>query len=134
MKSKKNLWPIPIPMMNRLSISEPGAQYFHFPNEDRRGYDQLYFKGIISERKRTVKKGGQIREIWEPVKINGETVRNEPLDLRVYNLAAMQSLKPDWPRLYDAIHGTQTVVETEKKPPVRKKRRAAASFGGGEVW
>lgn len=121
-------------VMNRLSISEPGAKYFHFPNEDRRGYDQLYFKGIISERKRTVKKGGQIREIWEPVKINGETVRNEPLDLRVYNLAAMQSLKPDWPRLYDAIHGTQTVVETEKKPPVRKKRRAAASFGGGEVW
>ena len=121
-------------VMNRLSISEPGAQYFHFPNEDRRGYDQLYFKGIISERKRTVKKGGQIREIWEPVKINGETVRNEPLDLRVYNLAAMQSLKPDWPRLYDAIHGTQTVAETEKKPPVRKKHRAAASFGGGEVW
>lgn len=121
-------------VMNRLSISEPGAQYFHFPNEDRRGYDQLYFKGIISERKRTVKKGGQIREIWEPVKINGETVRNEPLDLRVYNLAAMQSLKPDWPRLYDAVHGTQTVTETEKKPPVRKKRRAATSFGGGEVW
>ena len=33
-------------VMNRLAISEKGAQYFHFPVNDGLGYDDIYFKGI----------------------------------------------------------------------------------------
>ncbi|MFD2089580.1 terminase gpA endonuclease subunit [Brevibacillus brevis] len=33
-----------------LHIAEPGPHYFHFPIEEERGYDQIYFKGLVSER------------------------------------------------------------------------------------
>lgn len=117
-------------VMNRLSIMEPGANYCHFPlDEDRpRGYDELYFKGIISEHKIRVKRKGVIREIWEPT----SGVRNEPLDLRVYNLACMQSLKPDWGRLYETLHGTKPEAyevdqEQEARRPKKRKIRRRAS-------
>ena len=90
-------------VMNRLAVETPGPQYFHFPKDEpkklsylaHRGYDDLYFKGIISEHKKTVKRGGQIREVWEPT----QGVRNEPLDLRVYNLGCMLSVNPHWDEL-----------------------------------
>lgn len=88
-------------VMSRLAIEEAGDKYFHFPNDEMnilsgvRGYDELYFKGIISEHKKRVKRNGVIRDVWEPTK----SVRNEPLDLRVYNLACMESLNVDWEKL-----------------------------------
>ena len=83
-------------VLSRLSIAEPGPKYFHFPLDEegiaQRGYDTLYFKGIISEHRKKIKKNGIFREIWEPT----QGVRNEPLDLRVYNLACMKSLPQGW--------------------------------------
>lgn len=111
-------------IMNRLAIEQAGPQYFHFPEdklgENVRGYDQLYFKGIIAERKKVVKKGGQIREIWEPVDSH---TRNEPLDLRVYNLAAMQSFKPNWEKLAVSIgRMKEAVYKTEPAKPVNQPK------------
>ena len=110
-------------VMNRLAVEVRGAQYCHFPKDEsdlpnmpHRGYDDLYFKGIISEHKRIVKRGGQIREVWEPT----QGVRNEPLDLRVYNLACMQSCRPNWDRLESLLTG---VDSPEEKPVVKAKSR-----------
>ena len=79
-------------VMTRLGIEKPGQLYFHFPVDDnhmgKRGYDQLYFKGIISEHRRVVYRSGVAQIIWEPVK---RDIRNEPLDLRVYNLACWKT-------------------------------------------
>lgn len=79
-------------VMTRLGIEKPGQFYFHFPLDDKhmgnRGYDQLYFKGIISEQRKTVFRGGVAQIIWRPIK---RDIRNEPLDLRVYNLACWKS-------------------------------------------
>ncbi len=76
----------------RLGVSEIGAQYFHFPRDDeflgKRGYDKNYFKQLISERRVVRKSGGILYTAWEP--INSE-IRNESLDIRVYNLACMKS-------------------------------------------
>ncbi|MDU5735414.1 MAG: terminase gpA endonuclease subunit [Veillonella sp.] len=116
-------------VMNRLAIDEPGAKYFHFPLDEEflgtRGYDELYFKGIISEHKKKVKRKGVIHEIWEPT----AGVRNEPLDLRVYNLACMNSIHPDWDRLAEVVkgggHSTTTVTNTRKKPMRKRVRRAS---------
>lgn len=116
-------------VMNRLAIEEPGAKYFHFPLDEEflgtRGYDELYFKGIISEHKKKVKRKGVIHEIWEPT----AGVRNEPLDLRVYNLACMNSMHPDWDRLAEVVkgggHSTTTVTNTRKKPMRKRVRRAS---------
>ena len=80
----------------------------------------MYFKGIIAERKKVVKKGGQIREIWEPVDSH---TRNEPLDLRVYNLAAMQSFKPNWEKLAVSIgRMKEAVYKTEPAKPVNQPK------------
>lgn len=123
-------------IMNRLSISQKGARYFHFPfDEDdkpglsNRGYDELYFKGIIAEHKKKVKKYGQIREIWEPVK---EGIRNEPLDLRVYNLACMLSCNPKWEQLKRLITGTNVV--TTKKAENKPKNEHKAVTKSVNIW
>ena len=120
-------------VMNRLAIEEIGAKYFHYPLDEgetvlsNRGYDEIYFKGIISEHKKRVKKNGIIREIWEPT----AGVRNEPLDLRVYNLACVKSINPNWDQLEDVVRngGTKAVEIRPKKVTKHKKstRRASSS-------
>ena len=102
-------------IMNRLSINKPGAQYFHFPSNDGRGYDAVYFKGLISEHKKTVIRGGQLKEVWKVEK----GVRNEPLDLRVYNLACMKSLNIDWEK-QKAIVTAEIEPNTEPLNNVQK--------------
>lgn len=109
-------------IMDRLSIDSPGPLYFHFPQDEGikelsdRGYDDLYFKGIISEHKKVYKRNGVLREVWETTK----NVRNEPLDLRNYNLACMKSLQPDWVKLEMLVNG---MPETEIKRSVAKPQK-----------
>lgn len=114
-------------IMDRLSINSPGHLYFHFPQDEgikelsNRGYDDLYFKGIISEHKKVYKRNGVLREVWETTK----NVRNEPLDLRNYNLACMKSLKPDWGKLEMLVNG---MSETEVKRAVAKPQKKKAVY------
>lgn len=114
-------------IMDRLSINSPGPLYFHFPQDEgikelsNRGYDDLYFKGIISEHKKVYKRNGVLREVWETTK----NVRNEPLDLRNYNLACMKSLKPDWVKLEMLVNG---MSETEIKRAVAKPQKKKAVY------
>ena len=125
-------------VMNRLAVGTPGAQYFHFPKDEpeklaylsHRGYDDLYFKGIISEHKKTVKRGGQIREIWEPT----AGVRNEPLDLRVYNLACMQSCRPDWDKLEALIEGKAIEAPQPAKQVKNRKRPTRSASARKNIW
>lgn len=117
-------------LMNRLAIKSVGPQYMHFPlNEDKaglnnRGYDELYFKGIISEHKMKVKKNGIIRDVWQPT----SGVRNEPLDLRVYNLGCMLSLEPDWESLKNNLMHPGTEIKPSNVHVAKKtanKRRVS---------
>ena len=114
-------------IMDRLSINSPGPLYFHFPQDEgikelsNRGYDDLYFKGIISEHKKVYKRNGVLREVWETTK----NVRNEPLDLRNYNLACMKSLNPDWVKLEMLVNG---MSETEVKRAVAKPQKKKAVY------
>lgn len=131
-------------IMNRLSIEAPGELYFHFPLDEgmkdlsQRGYDELYFKGIISEHKRVLKKNGTIREIWEPT----QGVRNEPLDLRVYNLACMKLLLPELTRLANeaaentaaAGSGGAARHKEQERPTIAERRRAYKTHAQINVW
>lgn len=68
---------------SRLKIAEPGPGFMHFPAER----PPSYFEGLTAERVRTKwVKGRPVRE-W--IKHRD---RNEPLDLKVYNLAALHGL------------------------------------------
>lgn len=110
-------------VFNRLFIEEAGDSYFHFgldgdkdfPN---RGYNEVYFKGLLSEEKKLQRRNGTLKNVWVPK----SGVRNEPLDLRVYNLAAMQSCKVDWGQLYEAVHDEKLTTEKEVIHTVHKAR------------
>ncbi|MCL2636947.1 MAG: phage terminase large subunit family protein [Oscillospiraceae bacterium] len=77
---------------SQLAITEEGANYCHFPkgnkNEDTAGYDEEYFKGLTSEHRVTRYKRGRAQYVWELK--NKSYRRNEPLDCRNYNLAALE--------------------------------------------
>ena len=64
----------------RSRIETPGAKYLHFPNN----MDSEWFRGFCSEVQVTQHKQGRPYTVWE--KLAG--VRNEPLDISVYALAA----------------------------------------------
>ena len=124
-------------VMDRLSIEVPGPKYFHFPLDGisgntvdeilwNRGYDDIYFKGLISEKREPRKKNGQIVWRWENI---AKDKRNEPLDLRVYNLACLKSINPDFNALKQLINSKNdsknSAVNT--KTAVNKPKRK--SFG-----
>ncbi|MFR9127772.1 MAG: terminase gpA endonuclease subunit [Acidaminococcus intestini] len=117
-------------IMNRLTIDKPGPMFFHFPEDEEgimqnRGYDNLYFRGLISEHRKTVKRNGVYRQVWEPT----QGIRNEPLDLRNYNLACMLSLHPDWVALKSGMQNLigDTKPALEVKQTGRKSRAIKAS-------
>ena len=100
---------------SRLEITKIGAMYFHFPQEDskrmNRGYDEIYFRGLYSEEKVMHINGGRRYMAFKPI---SKSARNEPLDLRVYNLAAMKSFrisKEKWREL----SGEKSTIEVKKK-------------------
>lgn len=110
-------------VMDRLSIDVPGPKYFHFPLDKQeneavseilwnRGYDDIYFRGLIAEQKVARKKNGRIVWQWENI---AKDKRNEPLDLRVYNLACLHSMNVDWEKLDDLVNGRSVIVKPQKK-------------------
>jgi phage terminase large subunit GpA-like protein len=70
----------------RLAVKEPGPGYCHFPIAEQ--YDEKYFEGLTAEKAvRVTDKKGFVKIEWHKVH-----QRNEPLDVRVYNIAARHSL------------------------------------------
>jgi phage terminase large subunit GpA-like protein len=75
----------------RLRIEMPGPGYCHFPIG--RGLD--YYAGLTSERPLRKYHKGVARRVWTPV----GGARNEPLDTRIYAMAALEGLKASGLRL-----------------------------------
>ena len=114
-------------IMDRLAIDVPGPRYFHFPLDKpeqdavnevlwNRGYDEIYFQGLTAEEKQPQKKNGCIVYRWVNI---AKDHRNEPLDLRVYNLACLASISPDFSKLKALMTGTPA---EEKRPAGPRKR------------
>ena len=105
-------------MMQRLKMKKPGPKYCHFPLQEVRGYDQIYFKGLISEKLVVRQEKGQAIKAWVNI---AKDKRNEPLDLRVYALAALRLLKPDFEalekRLKEVSFGAENAPKPLKKAP-----------------
>lgn len=98
----------------RLRIKEEGPGYCHFPL----AYDQRYFEGLTAERVRTkFVRGHAVREWFLP---SGR--RNEPLDIRVYSLAALLSRPVPWARLGEEA-GAPWAAGPAPKAFVRRVRR-----------
>ena len=100
---------------DRLKVEHPGPGYCHFPVG--RGYDEKYFKGLTAEKQIVTYKKGRAVTAWV-LKDQGFR-RNEPLDIRNYNTAAME-----------IAH--LPLDPTEEKPKPRKTRRVRNAGISGE--
>jgi len=107
-------------IMQRLKIKKTGPKYCHFPLQEERGYDQVYFKGLISEKQVLRRVKGQVVATWENI---AKDRRNEPLDLRVYNLAALRLLKPDFEVLEKRLKEVVSGVENTLKPTQKVSKK-----------
>ncbi len=107
-------------MQRLINVISPGPMYFHFPDDDLRGYDQMYFRGLIAEKKEPkIVKGRKIL-VWKNVSPDG---RNEPLDLRVYNLACLYSINPNWDAYKAAVLGEKPTQNMPKNMPKEQKKQ-----------
>ncbi|MFS0766049.1 phage terminase large subunit family protein [Peribacillus sp. 1P06PB] len=97
-------------VMSNLQLGEFGPNYCHFPKG--RGYNQKYFEGLTAERLETRYTKGVPYQVWKKIR-----ARNEPLDLRVYNTAALEILNPNLEKEYTLA------------PKIRRKKRRTASRG-----
>lgn len=111
-------------VMSALSIpytDEDGNKmrgYVHFPltTPDRnRGYEMPYFEGLTAEVLQTRYKMGAPYQVWVKTRL-----RNEPLDLAVYNRAAIEILQPD---LDNMDSYCTAVVESVRTAPMQPQRR-----------
>ena len=91
-------------IFSRLKVLEPGPRYSHFP----KSYDDEFFAQLTAEKvvSRWVK--GVHYLSWENVRPNK---RNEALDIRVYNHAALHILNVNWDRLKSNLNEKRTLKE-----------------------
>jgi phage terminase large subunit GpA-like protein len=114
----------------RLLIAEHGPGFCHFPHEferdDRLHYDEKYFKQLRSERPITVyTKKGSTRS-WQKIK---KSARNEALDVRVYNMAALAILNPDFARIARRRNAAAAQLAREPGPEETETKEAWAPVG-----
>ncbi|MCR4674056.1 MAG: phage terminase large subunit family protein [Lachnospiraceae bacterium] len=102
-------------IMSALKVQEAGARFCHFPKG--KGYDVIYFNGLLSE-KMTLK-----GKKWQWEKLPGHQ-RNEALDCRNYALAAETALNPNYEHLYENLHNTtEKVVKKQPKKTYKKQKK-----------
>ena len=93
----------------------PGPGYCHFPLP----FDEEYFAQLTAEKRTTKYIRGHPIDVWKKTR-----PRNEALDIRVLNMAALKILNPRW----DALTARTKVVAlaaaaNEAPPPVMQRRR-----------
>ena len=103
-------------VMNNIRVQEPGPKYCHFPLDESRGYDSRYFEGLLSEKLVQKTVNGRTKWAWEKI---AEHIRNEPLDCRVYALAAFRVLDPDLDAVSARLRAAPTTVD-QHQPLLRK--------------
>ena len=121
-------------IMSRLGMTE-GEGLMHFPRDDdflQRGYDAIYFKGLISEQKVSRRVNGIVYEVWQTV---SEHERNEPLDLAVYNLACLKSCVGNNPQAF--WKNRAALLKNEIVPKRERKKKSVStkkSFVETDIW
>lgn len=103
-------------LLSRLRMTAPGPGYMHYPS----AYPDAYFSMLTAEQRVVTYAQGKATYRWIPRRDNEgrEIRRNEALDLRVYSLAILQLLAPNW----DMLAGTivpPTVAPTPRPQPAR---------------
>lgn len=99
---------------SRLRLTEHGAGMMHFPKEPKRGYDIEYFRQITAEKQ--IKRWSGGRMTIKFIKPGGR--RNEALDIRCYNRAALHLLDPVFEKLDEKVAAAAAAQpEADPTPP-----------------
>ncbi|MCE5200551.1 MAG: phage terminase large subunit family protein [Armatimonadota bacterium] len=102
-------------IFSNLSLDTEGPGYCHFPrdgadsNGQARGYDEPYFKGLLTEKRVKKRSLGRVWFVWEKPK---SSARNEPLDCRVYATAGLKITNPP----LAALAGQKPSMRTANAP------------------
>lgn len=102
-------------IMDGLKVQQGGARYCHFPADPARGYDSLFYSGLLSERMEWTATG------WKWKKLPGHE-RNEALDCRNYANAAFVVLHPNLDDLKQKLEGTAEKGQQEQRPRLRRQK------------
>lgn len=105
---------------SQLSIENAGPGYCHFPN--RPEYTSDYFKMLTAEQLVTAQKGGHKKLSWYLPKGR----RNEALDCRVYAIAALNILNPNFDVFNSGQQngaGQSNLNQISNRPRVRRQGR-----------
>ena len=104
-------------LFSRLKLERHGAGYCHFPldpKHNHRGYDAVYFKGLLSERMVVKRVKGRDTITWET---RSPGLRNEPLDTRVYATGALELFNPNL-----EMHPRRRIKRTSKNTMPKLKQ------------
>lgn len=82
-------------LFSRLKIATPGPGYCHFPA----AYPDAWFAMLTAEKRVLTYSHGQPVHRW----VCPKGTRNEALDLRVYGLATLALVKPNWAALAERL-------------------------------
>lgn len=92
-------------IMWETGVDSPGPRYMHFPIEYEKGYDEEYFRGLISEKLELQRKGGKNVAVWVKT-----YARNEPLDCRNYARAAFKRFNWNLDKKEKQLYGEREIV------------------------
>jgi phage terminase large subunit GpA-like protein len=85
-------------IMARLKQTEFGPGYMHFTDAPEAMFDENYFSMLTAEAASTEFKKGFAHRVWIKTR-----PRNEALDCRVMNLAALYHLNPNWRKVENSL-------------------------------
>ena len=111
-------------IMSATAVEKPGARYMHFPRDYEAGYDQEYFRGLISEKLVLHRRGGKAVMAWEKT-----YERNEPLDCRNYARAAFKYFRWPFDKIEGRLKGEEEVQIVTRKQVERRQTRRIVSKG-----
>ena len=103
-------------------IEKAGPRFMHFPIDYRCGYDEEYFRGLISEKKVIHRSKGQNTIAWEKVH-----ERNEPLDCRNYARAAFKYFNWDFNAVERRLNGVADQPTAAGKKKAEQKKYVVSS-------
>lgn len=108
-------------IMYASGVDKPGPRYMHYPDNEEAGYDEEYFRGLISETR--VYSKSKHKMIWEKI-----YERNEPLDMRNYARAAFKGFTIDLAAAEERLYGETRI--TRAPPPDAPRKKKGVISGG----
>lgn len=104
-------------VLRNAEVDIPGKRYMHYSDAEDAGYDERYFRGLISEQYKLVKK--RAAYVYEWVKIHE---RNEPLDLCNYCRCAFRGFAIDLDNREKLLYGPKEIRQPESQGRAKRPK------------